>query len=110
MYTGYPNLIHVKPAVTLHPTHAVNVMIAAAEQWRQTTRDAIYIFPGFPLPGTADAPGRYTGKYVEVRGDWIITPHYSVGMDGVHYAIGSTIRTAGGRDANYVSVEVRYGW
>ena len=109
-YTGYPNLIHLKPVMTLHPTRSLNLMTAVAAQWRQTTGDAIYIFPGFPLAGTAGSPQRYTGTYGEVRVDWIISPHYSVGCDVVHYAIGSAIRTAGGHDANYGSVEIRYGW
>ena len=109
-YTGYPNVIHLKPTMTLHPTSALNLMMAVAGQWRQTTGDAIYIFPGFPLTGTTGAPGRYTGRYGEVRGDWTITPHYSVGCDVVHYAIGSAVRAAGGHDANYVGVEIRYGW
>jgi hypothetical protein len=28
----------------------------------------------------------------------------------VHYAIGTAIRQAGGRDANYLGVQVSYGW
>jgi hypothetical protein len=109
-YTGYPNVIHLKPALTVHPKRSAEVTIALAGQWRQTTGDAIYVFPGFPLAGTADTPGRYTGMYCEARGNWTITPHHSIGFDAVHYPIGTAIRRPGGRDADSVSVELRFGW
>jgi hypothetical protein len=109
-YTGFPNLIHVKPALTVHPAPAVSLTAAVAGQWRETTADAVYVFPNFPLPGTVGVPGRYTGTYGEFRGDWTITPHYALAFDAVHYAIGTAIRQAGGRDANYLGVQVSYGW
>ena len=109
-YTGFPNVIHVKPALTVHPARAAGLTAAIAGQWRETTADAVYVFPAFPLPETAAVPGRYTGTYGELRGDWTITPHYSVAFDAVHYAIGTAIRQAGGRDANYLGVQVSYGW
>jgi Alginate export len=109
-YTGYPNLIHLKPAVMVRPTRPISLMFALAGQWRETTADAVYQFPGFPVGGTAGRPGRYTGAYGEIRGAWTITPHYSVAFDAVRYAIGDAIREAGGHDANYLGVELRYGW
>jgi hypothetical protein len=80
-YTGCPNLIHVKPTVTLHPVPVVSLLTAVAGQWRDTTADAVYVFSNVPLAGTAETPGRYTGTYGEGRGDWTITPHYSVAFD-----------------------------
>ena len=109
-YTGFPNLIHVRPTLTVHPARTINLTAAFGGQWRETTEDAVYVFPNVPLVGTAGAPGRYTGTYGELRGDWTITPHYVVALDAVHYAIGTAIRQAGGRDANYLSVQVSYGW
>jgi len=109
-YTGYPNLIHITPAFTVHPAGAVSVVLAAASQWRQTVADAIYVFPDFPIAGTAGRPGRYTGSYGEVRADWTLTPRCSASVDAVHYAIGQVIREVGGNDANYLGIEVRYRW
>ena len=109
-YTGFPNLIHVRPALTVQPARTINLTAAFGGQWRETTADAVYVFPNVPLVGTAGTPGRYTGTYGELRGDWTITPHYVVALDAVLYAIGTAIRQAGGRDANYVSVQVSYGW
>ena len=109
-FTGYPNLIHIKPAITVHPTHAVNLMVALALQGRESIADAVYTFPSFPIANTAGRPGRYTGTYGELRADWKITPHYSAALEAVHYAIGKPIRQAGGRDGNYLGIEFRWAW
>jgi hypothetical protein len=73
-YTGYVNLIHFKQSLTLQPTNSVKILLAVAEQWRETTADAVYAVPNVPLPGTAGQPGRYTGTYGQGRADWTITP------------------------------------
>src|SRR5207244_2885115 len=98
------------PALTVHPARAASLTAAVAGQWRETTADAVYIYVSFPLPGTMGVPGRYTGTYGELRGDWTVTAHYAVAFDAVHYAIGTAIQQAGGHDANYLSVQVSYGW
>jgi hypothetical protein len=109
-YTGYPNVIHMKPAVTVHPTQSLSVMFAAASQWRETIGDAVYVFPNFPIARTAGRGGRYTGSYGEFRADWMINAHYSVALEAVHYSIGRTLRAAAGRNANYCGIEFRYGF
>ena len=109
-YTGYVNFIHVKPSITLHPSKTLKVMLAGAAQWRQTTGDAVYTQPDIPVPGTAGRGGAYTGSYGQLRVDWAATAHYAFAVEAVHYAIGKTLRDAGGHDANYVGVEMRYAW
>ena len=96
--------------MTVHPAGTTNLTAAFGGQWRQTTADAVYVFPNVPLAGTIGVPGRYTGTYGELRGDWTVTPHYAFAFDAVHYLIGAAIRQAGGHDANYLSVQVNYGW
>jgi hypothetical protein len=109
-FTGYVNLIHVKPSATIHPTESLKVMAAVAGQWRETTADAVYVQPNIPLPGTAGRPGQYTGTYEQLRADWAITPHYAAAVEAVHFSVGRAIRRAGGRDGNYVGVELKFGW
>src|SRR6202012_3429028 len=41
-YTGYSNLIHVKPSITFKVTPKVTLLTALGFQWRATTADAIY--------------------------------------------------------------------
>ena len=109
-YTGYSNLVHVKPSLTLYPTSSVKVMLAAAAQWRENTADAVYTYPAVPVPNTAGRPGAYTGSYGQVRVDWTIDRATSLAIEAVHFAIGDTLRNAGGHDANYVGVEFKREW
>jgi Alginate export len=109
-YTGFVNFVHLKPSITLHPAKTLKIMLAAAGQWRETTADAVYTQPNIPVAGTAGRPGRYTGTYGQVRADWALTPHYSVALEAVHFAVAQVIRQAGGHDSNYVGAEFKFGW
>jgi hypothetical protein len=109
-YSGYVNLIHVKPSVTVHPAKSLKLMLAIAPQWRQTTGDAVYTQPNNPVPGTAGRPGRYTGTYGQFRLDWAITRSSSVAVEAVHFVVGDAIRRAGGHNSDYVGVQFAYGW
>ena len=109
-YTGYVNFIHLKPSLTLHPVRRLKLMLAAAGQWRETTADAVYTQPDIPVAGTAGRPGAYTGTYGQVRADWAVSEHYAAAIEAVHFAVSDVIRDAGGRDGNYLGVELRYGW
>jgi len=109
-YTGYVNLIHVKPSVTLHLSNSLKLMFAVAGQWRETTADAVYTQPNIPVAGTAGQPGHYTGTYGQLRADWELTSHSSVALEAVHFVVGNVIRRAGGHDSDYVGAELKYGW
>lgn len=109
-YTGYVNLIHFKQSLTLQPTDSVKILLAVAEQWRQTTADAVYVVPNIPLPGTAGQPGRYTGTYGQGRVDWTITPQLSFAVEAVYFNVTDVIVRAGGHNSAYLGVQVAYGW
>jgi hypothetical protein len=109
-YTGYPNLIHLKPSLTFQPMKSMRVMLAVAPQWRQTTADAIYTQPNIPLPGTAGQPGSYTGAYGQLRLDWTLTPNLNFAVEAVHFSVSDVIRRAGGRDADWLGVQLTLAW
>jgi hypothetical protein len=109
-YTGFPNVVHLKPSLTLHPTAASKLMLAVAPQWRQTTADAVYTQPNVPVPGTVGQPDSYTGTYFQLRLDWQLTRQLSFAVEAVHFAVGDVIRRVGGRDADYVGVQLAFGW
>jgi len=109
-YTGYVNLIHVKPSVTLHPMHGVKLLFAAGAQWRQTTADAVYNQPNVPVPNTSGHGGRYTGAYGQTRIEWAFTPHYAFSAEVVHFGVGPSLSAAGAHDSNYLGVQLSYGW
>lgn len=109
-YTGYANLIHIKPSLTLAPTSSLKIAFAAAALWRQTTADAVYTQPDIAVPKTAGRPGAYTGSYGQVRLDWTIDRATSFAVEAVHFKVGDALRNAGGHDSNYLGVEIKRGW
>ncbi|QNK03922.1 alginate export family protein [Dyella telluris] len=109
-FTGYTNLIHLKPSVTVKPVSKLTLMGAVGFQWRQTTADAVYVQPNIPLPGTAGKGGRWTGVYAQVRADYAFNANFTGAVEAVHYNAGHAIRDAGGRDGDYVGVEGKFMW
>ncbi len=109
-YTGYSNLIHVKPSITLKPAPNLSLLGALGFQWRETTGDAIYQQASQAVPGTAGKGGLWTGMYVQLRADWTIAANLIGALEAVHFQVGDAIRAAGGRNADYVGVELKYGW
>jgi Alginate export len=106
----YVNLIHLRPSLDLHPTHNLKLISRVGLQWRLTTADAVYVIPNRPVPGTAGTPGRWTGVYEQLRAEWQINRNWNAAAEAVQYQVGDVIRRAGGLNANYVSLELRFGW
>jgi hypothetical protein len=106
----YANLIHVRPSLELHPLHNLKIIAGLGLQWRQTTADAVYTIPDRPVPGTAGPPGRWTGTYEQLRAEWAISHHWTAAVEGVQYQVGDLIRRAGGLNADYLGIELRFGW
>ena len=109
-YTGYANLIHMKPSVTLHPTKSIAVLAAVAAQWRMTRADAIYVQLNQPLAGTAGQGSGWTGGYGQFHADWRPSPRWSFAVELDRFEIGDTIRRAGGRDATLLGIEASFGF
>jgi alginate export protein len=109
-FTGYTNFVHLKPSVTLHPQRSLTVLLAFAAQWREATGDAVYTQPDIAVPGSAGHGGGFTGTYWQARLDWQLTPHVTGAVEAVRFNIADAIRSLGGHDANYLGVELKYGW
>lgn len=109
-YTGYANLIHVKPSLTVKPLEKLSITAGVGLQWRETTADAIYIQPNVAVAGTAGTGSRWSGVYTQLRADYVFNANLTGAMEAVHYKIGDTLRAAGGHDSNYLGLELKYGW
>ncbi|MDG4488769.1 alginate export family protein [Xanthomonas vesicatoria] len=109
-YTGYSNLLQVKPMLTLRPTTRLSVTASLGLLWRQSTADAVYAQPDIPLAGTAGTGSHWTGRYLQLRGDWKLTTSLQTAIEAVHYQAGDTVRAAGGHDSNYVGCEMKFMW
>jgi len=109
-YTGYTNFIHLKPSVTVAPERKLTVMVATGLLWRETAADAVYVQPNIPVANTAGHGDLWTGLYEQLRIDWTMTKNLSSAVEAVHFQIGDSLRAAGGRDSDYLGVELRFGW
>jgi hypothetical protein len=109
-YTGYANLIHVKPSLTLKPDGRWTVVTAAGLLWRETTADAVYVQPNVPVATTAGHGSRYTGRYEQLRIDCAVDSHTALALEAVHYEVGAALASAGGHDSNFVGIELKYAW
>jgi hypothetical protein len=109
-YTGYTNLIHLKPSLTVRPTTKLALMIAPGMQWRETTADAVYVQPDNAVSGTAGKAGQWSGVYVQFRADWEVTPSLRASVETVRFQIGDALRRAGGHDSTYFNIQLQYGW
>jgi hypothetical protein len=109
-FTGYANLIHVKPSVTVSPMSGLKVALAAGLQWRMTVADAIYTQPVVPVAGTAGHGGGWSGVYAQLRADYAFNPNLAGAIEAVRYQVGSAIRQAGGHDASYLGTEIKLSW
>ena len=109
-YTGYANLIHVKPSITVKPSANLSLLGALGFQWRETTGDAVYQQANQAVPGTAGRGGPWTGMYAQLRADWTIAANLVGSLEAVHFQVGDAIRQAGGHNADYAGLELKYGW
>ncbi|MBV6746856.1 alginate export family protein [Xanthomonas vasicola pv. vasculorum] len=109
-YTGYANLLLVKPMLTVQPTATLSVTAAVGLLWRQRTADAVYVQPDIPLAGTAGTGTRWTGHYLQLRGDWKLNAHLQTALEVVQYQAGDSVRAAGGHDSHYVGCEMKFMW
>lgn len=109
-YTGYANLVHLKPSIQISPATGLKVMAAVGLQWRETTADAIYVQPNVPIAGTAGTGSAWTGAYGQLRVDYAFNEHLTGAIEAVHFAVGDTILGVGGHTSNYLGVQLQYGW
>jgi hypothetical protein len=109
-YTGYTNLLHLKPTLTLRPANGVSVLGAVGLLWREATADAVYLQPNIPIAGTAGGGSRWTGSYVQLRIDYAVDRHLGTALEAVNYKVGDTVRNAGGHDSTYLGLELKYSW
>ncbi|CCD96551.1 conserved exported hypothetical protein [Bradyrhizobium sp. ORS 375] len=107
-FTGYTNLIHLKPSLTVKPTDALSIMAAIGLQWRATIADAIYVQPNVAVTGTAGQGNPWSGVYAQLRADYRFNANLTGAVEAVHYAIGETLRRAGGHGSNYIGIELKY--
>ncbi len=109
-HTGYANLIHLKPSVSIIPRADTTLTAGIGALWRQTTNDAVYTLPFVPVAGMAGRGGSWTGAYAQLRAERRFTPALSSSIEVVRYTVGAALRAAGAHDSDYVRLETKFAW
>ncbi len=109
-FTGYSNLVHVKPSLTLKPSSKLSLLFAFALQWRMTVNDAVYQQGNAVVPGTAGHGTNWTGAYVQIRADYTVATNLIASVEAVHFRVGDSIRELGGSNSDYIGLELKFGW
>lgn len=109
-HTGYVNLTHLRPSITVRPMARLSIEAAVAGQWRRTIRDAIYTSPSIAVPGSRGTGKAWTGAYGQLHADYVFNSHLTGSIEAVRYEVGATLAALGGRDSDYLGVELKFGW
>ena len=72
--------------------------------------DAVYQQGSVVVPGTAGHGTRWTGAYAQLRAEWTIADNLIGSVEAVHFQVGNSVRSVGGSNADYMGVELKYGW
>lgn len=102
------NFFDVQPSVTIQPWENVTFSLSWDVLWRETTNDAIYIEPNSPVKGTAGHGGNYTGNQIALDADWQINRHIDAKASYVHFFAGDALKSAGGKDVDFVMFSTDY--
>mgnify|MGYP000665070938 FL=1 len=102
------NVMDLQPSLAIRPFRNVAVTLGWDFLWRQTTQDAIYVEPFVAVPGTAGQGSSYIGNQIALDIAWQIDRHILLEASYVHFTAGDTLRSAGGRDVDFVAVAATY--
>jgi hypothetical protein len=109
-YTGYTNVIHIKPSLIVKPNSKLSLLAGVGLQWRETTADAVYGQGSSVVPGTAGTGSRWTGFYTQLRADYAINANLAAALEAVHFQVGPSLRDVGAKNADYVGAELKFSW
>jgi len=104
------NIIDLHPSLQLKPTPALTATVAVELLWRATTRDGIYGPAGDVLLRPATGSSRWIGTSSEASLSgragrrWVWTLSY------VHLFASDAVRTAGGRDVDFLGGWATFNW
>ncbi len=108
--TGYANLLHLKPIISVAPNETLTLQAGVGLQWRETTQDAVYTFPVTPIAHTAGQGSLWSAAYFQFDIVKKINANVTLSAEFVHYQVGAAIQAAGGHNAEYGNVQVSVAW
>lgn len=106
---GQQNILALHPQLDWYPTAELGVSCAPISYWRQSLRDGIYDFGGFPITDGGPGGGRYVGTEVYVQTDYYVDEHLKLSIVYDHFVIGDFFSgLPEARDSDFVAVWATY--
>lgn len=102
------NLMDLQPSLSLSLTPDLTARVGWNGIWRHRMSDAIYTTPLVAIPGTAGQKGRFTGHQAIVGFEWDARPDLRIAGEYVHFEPGATLRRAGGKPVDFVTISAAY--
>jgi hypothetical protein len=102
------NIIDLHPQIAIQPARDVTLTAGGDWAWRETRRDAIYLFPLSAVAGTAGQPGRFSGRQAILDAGWQATRRLNLSAEYVHFTPGAALRRARGKAGDFLMVAA--GW
>lgn len=106
--TGYSNVEHLKPSVTLHPSHADELYVGVGLVHKQSANDYAYEAPFIPIPGSNVSTLKNVGFYDHLIYSHAFNRHLSLDIEAVHFVVSSSFRAIGAHDTNYSKVGLNF--
>jgi hypothetical protein len=102
------NFYNIEPEIRWRVTSKLDVALDWNFFWRLETDDAVYGRGLTPLPGTADANGRFVAHVPSLSLDYQWNRHVSLDLSYSHFFAGSVIRNAGGDDVRFLKMQLEW--
>ena len=98
------NYIDFYPYAQIQPRRDLAFMVGTDFLWRESIRDSFYQPPGLPvIAGDANSK-RFLGEAFNLQCEWQATPNLDVNAALVHFFVDGFLRSAAGKDINWVGL------
>jgi hypothetical protein len=96
------NLYDLRPTVTFSPIEDVSVVVGWDVLWRKSARDGLYSSGQVLITGTNKSPGSRVGNEASFDARWRVDDHLTLGGIYAHFNAGPVLKSAGGRDVDFM--------
>ncbi|WP_449433426.1 alginate export family protein [Pseudomonas putida] len=98
------NVIIVGPVLAFSPWQDVRIEPGVFKVWKQSPGDAVY-FPNMVVAaGPEQSSGRDIGTIFRANIRWLASSNLTLDVDYKYYDVGTAIRSANGKDSQFISL------
>lgn len=100
------NFYNVEPEITFYLLNQLSISFDWNFFWRVEKNDAVYVRGLIPLPGTAAVDGHFVAHVPSISVDYQLNRYVALDLSFSHFFTGKVINNAGGRNINFLKLEL----